>query len=550
MATAASVSVNVTNTGVSVMVPDDDIARVMYYLNCVTVSLGLDILQDDLVDFRNYAWLSPMRIALVLKTALEFGPDEFIDKLIFRDDDGEIVNGSSGNEFCDISIACGLVSLQQDVVIAGKVQNVTKVMFFKSSWLETFYTGPMARAARLFSGTRHCAHCQGEGGICTCASCPRSTDSHCQPLVNVLIDALSGTRISSRSPSPAPPPAPVRSPNAHGCTCDWCRREWPEGTRYRCTVCNDYDLCDKCYASNHHDLSHPFWQIDRPGSTPIRLSPRSPTAHECICDGCRKQYFEGTRYRCTVCSDFDLCRTCYVGNLHDLSHAFSQIDRPKSSPILLAPRARPVTPTPRPPPRPPLPPRRAAGTHNPAAPPTCEPPPPYCIATATSPFFYHEMPTSELKKYLSDRDVGYGDVLDRETLCRRVWEAHCDCMSVSELAAFLSTNGILAADCRDIASRRERAKGAFEARRPAPPTSTPTPTPTPTPVAVPEIRVQEHDVVTLSGLNRAEMNGKRATVVQADCGGGRAEVRLEESGKLFKVKFANLAVEVNEDFLD
>ena len=542
MATAASVSVNVTNTGVSVMVPNDDIARVMYYLNCVTVGLGLDLLQDDLVDFRNYSRLSLLRIALVLKTALEFGPDEFIDKLIFRDDEGEIVNGSSGNEFCDISVACGLVSLQQDVLIAGKVQNVTKVMFFKSSWLETFYTGPIARAALLFSGTQHCAHCKGEDGLCACTDCPRSTESQCQPLVNVLIDALSGTHISSRSTSPAPP-APVRSPNAHACNCDGCRWEWLEGTRYRCTVCNDYDLCDKCYANNHHDLSHPFWRIDRPGSTPIQLDPRSPTAHACICDGCRKQYFEGTRYRCTVCADFDLCWTCYAGNLHDLSHAFSQIDRPKSSPILLAPRARPVTPTP----RPPLPPRRTGGTNCPAAPPTSEPPPPYAMATATSPFFYHEMPTSELKKYLFDRDVGCGDVLDRETLCRRVWEAHCDCMSVRELTAFLSENGISVADCRDIASRRERAKGAFEARRPAPPTPTPVAVPV---MVVPEIRVQEHDVVTLTGLNRADMNGKRATVVQADCGGGRAEVRLEESGKLFKVKFANLAVEVNEDFLD
>jgi hypothetical protein len=46
------------------------------------------------------------------------------------------------------------------------------------------------------------------------------------------------------------------------------------------------------------------------------------------------------------------------------------------------------------------------------------------------------------------------------------------------------------------------------------------------------------------------MNGKGGTVVQADCGGGRAEVRLEESGKLFKIKFVNLAVVPKGDFLD
>jgi hypothetical protein len=50
-----------------------------------------------------------------------------------------------------------------------------------------------------------------------------------------------------------------------------------------------------------------------------------------------------------------------------------------------------------------------------------------------SPFFYNGMTTAELKVYLSERDVEYGDALDRESLCRRVWEAHCDCMSVTEL---------------------------------------------------------------------------------------------------------------------
>jgi hypothetical protein len=77
-------SMNVTNTGVSVVVPDDDVARLMYYLHCVTVGVGLDILHDDLVDYGNYGQLSPVRSALVVKSALEFSPDEFINKLIFK----------------------------------------------------------------------------------------------------------------------------------------------------------------------------------------------------------------------------------------------------------------------------------------------------------------------------------------------------------------------------------------------------------------------------------------------------------------------------------
>ena len=44
-----------------------------------------------------------------------------------------------------------------------------------------------------------------------------------------------------------------------------------------------------------------------------------------ICDGCRKQFFEGdVRYHCTVCPDFDLCERCRttipLGSSHQQTH--------------------------------------------------------------------------------------------------------------------------------------------------------------------------------------------------------------------------------------
>jgi hypothetical protein len=217
--------------------------------------------------------------------------------------------------------------------------------------------------------------------------------------------------------------------------------------------------------------------------------------------GAGSQLLQGTRYRCKVCDDYDLCRSCYVGNVHDLSHRFMQIDRPGSSPIELAPRApAPATPARRLPPPAAAPPRRD--------------PPPYSSATASStasPFFYRNMTVSELKDYLRQYDVSCGDIRDKETLCRRVWETHCDCMTVPELNTFLTENNISTSDCRDITSRRQKAKDAFRTGAQAP-------------------RFQEQDVVILTKLSRMELNGERATVVKADCGGGRAEVLLEESG--------------------
>jgi hypothetical protein len=46
----------------------------------------------------------------------------------------------------------------------------------------------------------------------------------------------------------------------------------------------------------------------------------------------------------------------------------------------------------------------------------------------------------------------------------------------------------------------------------------------------------------LTGLNCTELNGERAIVLKADCGDGRAEVSLEESGRTLRVKFMNLMV--------
>jgi hypothetical protein len=104
-----------------------------------------------------------------------------------------------------------------------------------------------------------------------------------------------------------------------------------------------------CYTTNVHDLSHPFLRFDRPGAGPIRLRPRSPAAHDCICDGCGRQYFLGTRYKCAVCNDYDLCMACYLGNnLHAFSHAFKRIDRPGCLPIQLALRLNPTPHAPTP----------------------------------------------------------------------------------------------------------------------------------------------------------------------------------------------------------
>jgi hypothetical protein len=469
MPTASAFSLNVKDYGVTTVIPDDDIARLMYYLNCVTIGVGLDLLQDDLVRYKDYNSLSPARIAVVFKTAVELSPDVFIGKILFRDDEGEIT-GNSPNSFVSISAACDIVSLQSDIIIAGKVQNVTKVMFFKSSWLKRFYVDPLQRIARAILGTRHCSHCDGED-LCTCTSaCTRPSESKCQPLLGALLDAL----MSPSSPSPTPisrRPTPQPEDNKHQSNCDGCGWKLFTGIRYKCAVCDDYDLCSPCYNRNAHDLTHPFKQISKPGGQAIYLSPR---------------------------------------------HKVPAFTSNTSSPTNTKPATR------SPPPR--------------KAPTTFHSPPPYAESMdSSSPFFYNSMSVTELRTFLSERGVDFGDVLDKETLCRRAWDAYCDCMTMVELNTFLSDRKISTFGCRDINSRRQKAKDAFE-----PPTR---PSRPPASSDTSAIRFRKDDTVVLTGLNRGGMNGKTATVISVDRAEGKALVRVESLGQTFKIKLENLKME-------
>ncbi|KAJ2913688.1 hypothetical protein MD484_g6726, partial [Candolleomyces efflorescens] len=508
MATLAGLSFNVQGFGRSTSVPDDDVARLMYYLNCVTVSLGFDILQDDLVDYQNYHRLNSTRIALVIKSAAELTPDIFIDRILFRDDAGEVVPSGSSNKFVSITSALDLVSIQRDFILGGQVKDVTKVMFFKSSWLNTFYNGPIERIAKalLESTTKHCSHCEGDPGMCACSTCPRSDKSQCKPIFESFLDALTSTLAtpaassSTRSRSPAPPPVPARAPPA-----------------------------------------------------PAR---QGPVQHQANCDGCGWQLFTGPRYKCNNCYDFDLCQGCYSANKHlETSHHFRKYETPESSPVYLPVRRRvPPPPSPQSPPAPPPPYAEATRTNTSNTSNTTtttrapEPGPPLSSLDRKAPLspssdnvpFYHNMSISELKSYLTTRDVEFSasEIVDKESLCKLVWETHVDCMSIGELNTYLSQNRISTAGCRDVNARRQKAKDAFEPpSRPAAP-----------PTGGGAGGWRKDDIVVLTGLSRADMNGRKGVVQVVHTEERKVTVFIEDMNRAFKVKYDNVTpwVEVED----
>ena len=45
-----------------------------------------------------------------------------------------------------------------------------------------------------------------------------------------------------------------------------------------------------------------------------------------VCDGCKKRGIIGIRWRCTTCDDYDLCTPCYMSDKHDVKHSFIRYD--------------------------------------------------------------------------------------------------------------------------------------------------------------------------------------------------------------------------------
>ncbi|KAH7715558.1 hypothetical protein AAVH_17043 [Aphelenchoides avenae] len=110
------------------------------------------------------------------------------------------------------------------------------------------------------------------------------------------------------------------------------------GTRFKCAVCDNFDLCEACEASGVH-AHHVMLRIGvvvkhvvswssralKPlhnelknfcaNLTPALLNPSDGNQDKNVCDECHVQ-LTGDRLKCTVCDDFDLCSACDKKDVH------------------------------------------------------------------------------------------------------------------------------------------------------------------------------------------------------------------------------------------
>ncbi|CAF1057054.1 unnamed protein product [Rotaria sordida] len=135
---------NFERIGRRVSVPDNDIARCMYYLSCVFTAIEYD--DDDMdrySDYKNYWSLSENEQRYVFLLCIALSPDEFEDKVFFEND--ALTGPGSGNEFYEISQVRFQLMAVNAIVIAGQRRQVKRIMTYKRSWMQANYYGPMQR---------------------------------------------------------------------------------------------------------------------------------------------------------------------------------------------------------------------------------------------------------------------------------------------------------------------------------------------------------------------------------------------------------------------
>jgi len=135
--------IRVEATGKTTTVPNDNIAKLMYYLDCVFTVIEYDR-SNKLTDYEHYYNLNNDEKKAVIQLAILLNPKLFIDAKIFVINENLLPNNSA-NEFYKITDERIGVHINQQVLIGGRSIKVLEIMACKLSWLNNNYFTPLER---------------------------------------------------------------------------------------------------------------------------------------------------------------------------------------------------------------------------------------------------------------------------------------------------------------------------------------------------------------------------------------------------------------------
>lgn len=135
--------IGLRDTTVGVTVPNDPIAKLMYYFNsvCSCVEPDEDATIRRLRNYSNYRSLSDEDKAALLVLCLALSPDKLVGSLLFPVEDSTRFQRT--NAFFELSAVRTQLVVAESVIVGGQQRRVRKIMMFKKIWLETYYLKPL-----------------------------------------------------------------------------------------------------------------------------------------------------------------------------------------------------------------------------------------------------------------------------------------------------------------------------------------------------------------------------------------------------------------------
>lgn len=136
--------ISIKRTTSATTVPNDPIAKLMYYFDCVCscVEIGNDSELNRLRAYKDgYAYLSNEEKAKLLTLCLALSPDKLMGAIFFPAPDDAF--NEYPNEFFELSSVSTRLVVAESLLVGGQQKKVRKIMMFKKSWMDNYYLNPL-----------------------------------------------------------------------------------------------------------------------------------------------------------------------------------------------------------------------------------------------------------------------------------------------------------------------------------------------------------------------------------------------------------------------
>ena len=136
-----SQNLNIKAIGSKVTVPDNNLAKLMYYLHCVFSVIQLEG-NDQYTQYQNYNLVTKEEEIEIIGLVKLYEPKIMIKLNLFIVDP-YLVPSDVSNEFFELTDERINFHIDKNIVIGGKSLKVQKIMVCKESWITQNYINPI-----------------------------------------------------------------------------------------------------------------------------------------------------------------------------------------------------------------------------------------------------------------------------------------------------------------------------------------------------------------------------------------------------------------------